>query len=58
MTIIRRAVGRISGFFTSTDPVVRHNHVLAKWEQYYEARPNSFAHRRQHGTLSYFTKAD
>ena len=59
--ILRRtidAIGRISGLFSSTEPVVRHNHLLRKWEQYYDAHPNGFTHRRQHGLLNYLTPAD
>ena len=60
-TILRRVIdtiGHISGFFSATEPEARHNSVLAKWEQYYDARPNSFAHRRQHRVLNYLTPAD
>ena len=60
-TILGRAIdaiGHVSSFFSSTEPAARHNPVLAKWEQYYDAHPNSFAHRRQHRALNYLTPAD
>ena len=60
-TILRRAIDgirRISGVFSPTEPAIQFNPVLAKWEQHYEARPNSFARRRQNSTLSYLTPAD
>ena len=60
-TILRRAIDgirRISGGFSPTEPAIQFNPVLAKWDQHYEARPNSFAHRRQSSTLSYLTPAD
>ena len=60
-SILRRAIAairRASGPFWSTEPVVRFNPVLTKWEQYYDARPNGFAHRRQVGAMSYFIQAD
>ena len=52
------AIGHISGFFSSSEPAARHNPVLAKWDQYYDAHPNSFVHRRQHSVLIYLTPAD
>ena len=52
------AIGRISGFFSSSEPAARHNPVLAKWDQYYDAHPNSFVHRRQNSALNYLTPTD
>ncbi len=59
--IIRRgmdAIRRISRFFSSAEPAVRHNIVLAKWEQHYDAYPDSFSRRQQHSILNYLTPAD
>ena len=59
--IIRRsidAIRRIYRFFSSAEPAVRHNAVLAKWEQYYEARPTSFTRRSQHSAPLHLTSAD
>jgi hypothetical protein len=55
-TIIRRgidAIRCISRFLSSAEPVVRHNAVLAKWEQYYDAHPTTFTRQNQHGALRY-----
>ena len=60
-TFIRRAtdaIRRVSGFFSSAEPAIRHNAVLAKWEQHYDRYPNSFARRNQYGALNYLTPAD
>ena len=60
-TIIRRAVDairHIPRFFSSTEPAVRYNAVLAKWEQHYDAYPNSFTRRKEHSALNYLTPAD
>ena len=60
-TIIRRgidAIRCISRFFSSAEPAVQHNIVLAKWEQYYDAHPSSFTRRKQHSALNYLTPAD
>jgi hypothetical protein len=60
-TIIRRGIDAmrcISRFFASAEPAVRHNVVLANWEQYYDAHPNSFMRRKRHNALNCLTPAD
>jgi hypothetical protein len=37
---------------------IRHNVVLAKLEQHYDAHPNSYTPQKQHGILNYLTAAD
>ncbi len=60
-TNLRRAIDviqRIYRFFSSVEPAVRHNAVLAKWEQYHDAHPTSFTRRKQYSALSCFTSVD
>lgn len=60
-TTIRRGINailRMLGSFTSAQPPVRHNAVLAKWEQHYDAHPNAFTHQKRYSALRYLTPAD
>ena len=52
------AILRKLGSFTTAQPPARHNAVLAKWEQHYDAHPNAFTHQKRYATLKYLTPAD
>jgi hypothetical protein len=59
-TIIRCGIDAmrcICRLFSSAEAAVRHNVVLAKWEQHYDAHPNSYTRQKQYGVLNYLTAA-
>ena len=61
IAIIRRMIDiipSISHLFRSAEPAFRHNVVLTKWEQHYEAHPNDVTRRSQRSTLNYLRQAD
>ena len=37
---------------------VKHNVILAKWDEHYNMNPNEFIYRSQRSTLNYITPAD